>query len=259
MPVTELNRYRARSCWLACVCGVLFFAALPGAGFGEVGVVSQCQLPVNTSGFGVPIGVSPYPQPVTFNVGVNGIVPQRLEAQTSPNAIEITMSGGQAPAPQVSGCGSIGINPVPPGTYEVRLYAVRGGQPAVLVSQRSLDLGAIGGSTTSSTSSPSEPSPPQPVARISRPPSSFEKVAPPPPAEFAATQPVGEIPFQHSVSLDGAAQVVDSDLYAPWETRGRAIAGSDLFESRRRRPSRRRLEPIGTVEYHLVPAVTSAG
>ena len=94
---------KGRACWFACACAVLLFMLLPGASLGEVGVVSQCQLHANTSGFGVPIGASPYPQPVTFNVGVNGIVPQRLEARTSPNAIEITMSGGQAPAPQVSG------------------------------------------------------------------------------------------------------------------------------------------------------------
>ena len=60
----------------------------------------------------------------------------RLEARTSPGKIDITMTSGPPPVAgaagqALGGCGSIGIDPVSPGTYEVSLYGFSptGGRP----------------------------------------------------------------------------------------------------------------------------------
>lgn len=184
------NPRRARAFWIAAMCAVLFFAVLPGRVSAEMGVVSPCLLQNNAGGiiFVANQGPSPYAQPLTLEISVNSMRPQKLEALTSSSGIDVTMSGLAANASSIGGCGSISINPVPPGTYQVRLYVVRDGQAPVLVRQKSVDLGAL-----------------LALHYMHLPPALA--LPPPPHDEFASSQSVGEVPFQHSVSLDGAAQV----------------------------------------------------
>jgi RHS repeat-associated protein len=176
---------RARARWVAPAGVLLMFATAPKSAAAEIGVVSPCSIPINLpTGISVAATVPPHPQPITFAVSVRGVIHAWLESRTSSSGIDITLSGNSGGALQTS-CGSININPVTPGSYQVSLYVVRDGQAPTLAQRMSVDIGAIG---------PQQPPPPPPAQTPNR-------------DEFASTQPVGEIGFTHSVSLDGAAQI----------------------------------------------------
>lgn len=182
---------RARALQVAGICVILVLAIVPRPTAGEIGVMSGCPLPFGYgSSINVAGGSTPYSQPITLDVAVGGVVNARLESRTTANAIDVTVSGDANP-PSVGSCGSVTINPVTPGTYQVSLYVVRNGNAPTLGRQRSIDIGVT------QLPAPQEPAPP-----------------PAPPDEFAPTQAVGEIGFTHSVSLDGAA-LISIPIFAP--------------------------------------------
>ncbi len=159
----------------------------------QTGTVATCQLPINTSGIGITAAGPPYSQPLQVDVRVNGIDPQSLQSQTNGNTVVVTLTGASR-APQAGACGTVQLDPLPAGTFTIDLYVVRDNQPAALVARRVVDV--LG---------PPPPPPPTPPAGSL--------------PQFSPTQPVGEIGFQRSVSLDGAAQI-SIPLWVPPGRRG---------------------------------------
>src|ERR1700681_531334 len=205
-PLDRVRRARIRR--VAGASALLVCAVLPRFASAEVGVVSPCPLRPFTTNISVDSpNLPPYPQPVTVTIQVNGVDPERLEARTASSAIDVTLSGRGAAVPEAGGCGSIGISPLPPGQYELSLYVTRDGQAPILATGRTISLG------------PTVVPPPPPPPPLS------------PRDEVASTQPVGEIGFQHSVSLDGAAEV-SIPIWAPPGRQGIQPSLALIYSSR---------------------------
>lgn len=171
---------------------LLLGAAWCGHSHATVGVVSQCASPVAASGFDywtTPSAAGTHS--VTFSVGLKSIGLQSLDGEAGSNSISLYTMG--VPGSPTDGCGSVTLSQLPAGTYQVTLLLRVNLQPFSVV-QRSI---VVPGGTAPPGQPPVEP----PV----------DPPADPPPAEpaeiFESTQSIGEIPFSHSVSLDGGAQV----------------------------------------------------
>lgn len=123
---------------------------------------------------------------ISVSVSVPNISPDQLQSQTSQNRIVITLSGRPA---QTNGCGWIHINPLPTGTYEIDLYAARD-----IIERDDLKREFVRKHTVFVKS--------HIVQVIGK--NNFAPVLPAS-GEFAETQSIGKIAFQHSVTLDGAA------------------------------------------------------
>ncbi len=164
---------RARSGFQAGGHGIAFLLVLLSVfahspALGAVGQVSSC----GGSEHYLRLGPPPSPtQPfmLVIEAGAPALSSNLIEALGSGTVITVTLSGTTTQAPQA--CGSVIVTVPSAGRYEIKLYVVRDGLAPELATSRIVLLPLLSNFT------------------------------------FDSTQAVGEIAFQHSVSLDGAAQV----------------------------------------------------
>jgi RHS repeat-associated protein len=152
----------------------------------QTGTVAVCQGPFGSGAIITVSGAGPsYIPPLEVGVSASGINPQSLQAQTNGFTIVITVTGTSI-TPARGACGNVRLDQLPAvtATYTIDLYVARDNQPGELRARRVVDV--IGGPRV-------DPPPPPPLTGSLGP--------------YALTQPVGEIGFQRSVSLDGAAQI----------------------------------------------------
>jgi RHS repeat-associated protein len=175
---------------LIAIVALLWILTLGARGaLAQTGTVTNCPLPLGTAAIVITGAGPPYSQPLQIEVRVSGINPQSLQAQKNGNTVVVLLAAASFAA-QVGACGTVQLDPLPGGIFTVDLYLATNNQPRPLA-RRVVDV--IG------------PPPPPPP--------------PPPLPQFAPTQPVGEIGFQRSVSLDGGAQI-SIPLWVPPGRRG---------------------------------------
>lgn len=197
-----MNRWFRNRCHpLAALCVTvsclipLSVGVAPIAGMAEVGTLDRTCVSTRTAYIHVAdfatTGRGERQDPVfgeriSVNVSVPNIRPDQLVAKTSQNRIAITLLGGHA---QTNGCGWIHIGPLPTGVYEIDLYAER-----EIIERDDLKREFVRKYIAFMKS--------HIVQVIGK--NNFAPVLPAS-GEFAETQSIGKIAFQHSVTLDGAA------------------------------------------------------